>query len=102
MCPATGTDASVFLELRGEQRSSGSVPLASTEAAAFERGAADVFTLRLPRLGRLAEAVVGHDGALAGLLAAGAWGRVCWLQDAAGDPRCGCGSGRESVPICLA
>ncbi len=58
---AAGTDASVFLTLRGDRRSSAPISL-STGDAVFERGQADTFTLQLPRLGRLSEAVVGHDG----------------------------------------
>lgn len=62
---AAGTDASVFLELRGELHSSSPVLLTNPDGsgdAAFERGHSDAFTLRLPRLGNLTEAVVGHDG----------------------------------------
>ncbi|GAB4821886.1 hypothetical protein N2152v2_008932 [Parachlorella kessleri] len=57
-----GTDASVFLELKGDQHCSGPVVLSSSDSSAFERGQVDTFTLRLPRLGEVVEALVGHDG----------------------------------------
>ena len=70
-----GTDASVFLELRGERGSSGQVPLSGGGEAAFERGGIDCFTLRLPRLGTIHEAVVGHDGR--SMVGAALW-RACY------------------------
>jgi hypothetical protein len=56
-----GTDADVWLQLRGQINTWGpSVLPAGREA--FEAGRSDRFQLQTPELGELVEVVVGHDG----------------------------------------
>lgn len=64
--PGAATTAHVFVTLRGAAGETGALELrpAPGAAAAFARGAADAFPLRLaPDLGELRELEVAHDGA---------------------------------------
>lgn len=55
-----GTDADVFIELKGEKGSFGPHWLPAG-ASAFEGGCRDVFPLSTPDLGELEEVVIGHN-----------------------------------------
>lgn len=59
-----GTDAHVFVDIRGSNGSSGTQELSRSvngSGNCFERGQADSFQLRLRDLGELAELTVWHD-----------------------------------------
>jgi hypothetical protein len=81
-----GTDANVYIELRGERGTSGRVPLDKAFRNDFEAGAADRFDLELPGLGALSELIVGMDASGAGA----AWhlAQVDVTEAASGQARC--------------
>lgn len=57
-----GTDAKVYVDLRGMEGATGKTILPNQTAKHFERGRADELTLRCPNLGELTELLVGQDG----------------------------------------
>ena len=61
---AAGFDAQLFLEVSGENGSSGPWPLRSSAEACrpFQPGQVDDFELQLPSLGRLQKCTISHSG----------------------------------------
>lgn len=58
-----GTDANVFMDLRGALGATGRVVLRNPRIVnPFERGQADDFEVKFNDLGALSEMVLGHDG----------------------------------------
>ncbi|KAF5839075.1 Lipase/lipooxygenase [Dunaliella salina] len=57
-----GTDANVYVEIRGIMGSTGRLPLRNDSIDCFERGQEDKFMVQAPKdLGPLVELVIGHD-----------------------------------------
>ncbi|KAG2501257.1 hypothetical protein HYH03_001064 [Edaphochlamys debaryana] len=59
--PGAGTDANVYIDLRGDNGTTGKTFLRNRKANNFERGQLDEFDITCRPLGRLTEMLVGHD-----------------------------------------
>lgn len=59
-----GTDANVYLVIKGAQATSPKIPLeySLTSRNKFENGSLDVFTVAASNLGKLCSILIGHDG----------------------------------------